>query len=345
LITVYRKLIPGYDENPGFQQERELFMKIGVTGSIAYDYLMTFPGHFRDHFLEDKLDKISLSFLVERMVKRRGGIAPNIGYSMALLGEEPVLFGTVGVDFQEYREWLDKIGVDTSGICVIQNEFTASFFATTDRDNNQIASFYPGAMGHAEEVRLKDWSGPKLDLVVISPNDPEAMKAYVNEAQDLNIPYLYDPSQQIVRLTGAELKTGVEAAFALFVNEYEYCLIQKHTEMSEAELESMLPLMVVTSGGDGAVITANGEQYQIPIVPPQKIVDPTGVGDAFRGGFLTGYSRGFDWELCGQMGNLAATYCLESDGPQGHNYSIGEYIERFRNHYDDGGQLDQLLSK
>ncbi len=320
-------------------------MKIGVTGSIAYDYLMTFPGHFQDHFLEDKLDKISLSFLVNRMVKRRGGIAPNIGYSMALLGADPVLFGTVGEDFHEYRDWLEEIGVDTSGIHVIEDEFTASFFATTDDDNNQIASFYPGAMGHAVEVKLADWSGQQLDLVVISPNDPEAMKAYVNEAQDLNIPYLYDPSQQIVRLTGAELKAGVEAAFALFVNEYEYCLIQKHTEMSELELESLLPLMVETKGEDGAVITADGAQYQIPVVPPQQIVDPTGVGDAFRGGFITGYSRGFGWELCGQMGNLAATYCLESDGPQGHIYTMGEYIERFRNHFDDEGQLDQLLSE
>ena len=320
-------------------------MKIGVTGSIAYDYLMTFPGHFQDHFLEDKLDKISLSFLVNRMVKRRGGIAPNIGYSMALLGADPVLFGTVGEDFRGYRDWLEEIGVDTSGVRVIADEFTASFFATTDDDNNQIASFYPGAMGHAAEVKLADWSGQKLDLVVISPNDPEAMKAYVEESQSLNIPYLYDPSQQIVRLTGSELKSGVQTAFALFVNEYEYCLIQKHTEMSEAELESLLPMMVVTRGGDGAVITADGDQYQIPVVPPRQIVDPTGVGDAFRGGFLTGYSRGFGWELCGQMGNLAATYCLESDGPQGHIYSIGEYIERFRIHFDDEGQLDQLLSE
>lgn len=319
-------------------------MKIGITGSIAYDYLMTFPGQFREHFLEDKLDSISLSFLVNKMIKRRGGIAPNIGYTMAMLGGSAVLFGTVGEDFQGYRAWLEDQGVDTGGVMVIPDEFTASFFATTDQVNNQIASFYPGAMSHAAKVKLKDWEGDPLDLVVISPNDPAAMINYVQECQDLGIPYVYDPSQQIVRLEGEDLRRGVEGAFALFVNEYEFCLIQKHTGLSEQEIEERLALMVITHGDRGAGIYAAGEEYQIPVVPPRKVHDPTGVGDAFRGGFLTGYSYGLNWQLCGQMGALAATCCLETDGPQGHYFTPHSFIERFRTHFDDQGKLDVLAA-
>ena len=197
-------------------------MKIALTGSIAYDYLMSFPGHFQEHILPDKLESISLSFLVDKMVKRRGGIGPNIGYTMALLGGDPVLFSTVGQDFAEYRAWLEKVGVDTRGVQVIADEFTASFFATTDQDNCQIASFYPGAMSHAAQVKLADWEGEPLDLVVISPTDPTAMNDYILEADRLNLPYVYDPSQQTVRLSGDELRKGVEGAYALFVNYYEF---------------------------------------------------------------------------------------------------------------------------
>jgi len=184
-------------------------MKVALTGSVAYDYLMSFPGHFQDHFLEDKLTSVSLSFLVDKMVKRRGGIGPNIGYTMALLGGEPILFSTVGQDFGDYRNWLEDKGVDTRGVQVIPDDFTASFFATTDRDNCQIASFYPGAMSQAAQVKLADWQGEPLDLIVISPTDPRAMNQYIDEAAELGIPYLYDPSQQTVRLSGEELRKGV----------------------------------------------------------------------------------------------------------------------------------------
>lgn len=320
-------------------------MKIALTGSIAYDYLMSFPGQFREHFLEDKLDTISLSFLVNRMIKRRGGIAPNIGYTMAMLGGQAILFGTVGEDFHEYRKWLEEAGVDTRGVKVIPNEFTASFFATTDTTNNQIASFYPGAMSHAAQVKLSEWQGETLDLVVISPNDPTAMINYVQEAKQLGIPYLYDPSQQIVRLDGEDLREGVKGAFALFVNEYEFCLIKKHTGLTEEEIEQQVPLMVITNGEHGAEISAEGEKYHIPVVPPQTISDPTGVGDAFRGGFLTGYSFGMGWQVCGEMGALAATYCLETDGPQGHHFTPASFIQRYRSHFDDQGGLDILRKK
>jgi adenosine kinase len=320
-------------------------MDIVLTGSVAFDYLMTFPGYFRDHFLPDKLDSISLSFLVDSFRKRQGGIAPNIAYTLALLGGKPRIMATVGEDFGEYRVWLDDNGVDTSMMKVVPGIVTASFFCNTDRANNQIASFYPGAMGYATQQSFRQWEGELPDLVVISPNDPEAMKQFVLECRELGIPYLYDPSQQIVRLTGDELCTGIEGALALFVNDYEFGLVQKMTGMSAEDLLRKLQFMVVTCGRQGSKVYSREKEYTIPVVPPEKIIDPTGVGDAYRGGFLTGYCHGLDLETCGQMGTLAATYCLECEGTQGHCYKLGDFVTRFREHFDDRGQLDRLLTK
>lgn len=317
-------------------------MKIAITGSIAYDYLMTFPGNFEEHFLPEKLHSISLSFLVDGMVKRRGGVAPNIGYTMALLGCTPRLIGTVGEDFGLYRKWLEEQGIDTSGIRIIADEFTASFFATTDETNAQIASFYPGAMAHADQLSLADWEEERPDLVVISPNAPQAMISYVEESKALDLPYVYDPSQQIVRLDGEHLQAGVEGAFALFVNDYEFDLILKRTGLQKGEILQRVELVVITRGDAGSTLYSRGEEIEIPVVPPDEIVDPTGVGDAFRGGFLVGYSYGLSWQLCGQMGSLAATCCLEADGPQGHHFTKQEFIHRFREHFDDQGELDIL---
>jgi adenosine kinase len=319
-------------------------MDIILTGSVAYDYLMTFPGYFRDHFLPDKLEHISLSLLVDSMVRLRGGIAPNIAYTLALLGQRPRVMATVGEDFAAYRAFLENVGVDTSLMKVIEGDFTASCFINTDRDNAQLVSFYPGAMGKADTLSFHDLDG-KPDLVVISPNSPQAMNLYPVECQALDIPYLYDPSQQIPRMTGDELQKGVEGAYALMVNDYEFGMIQNKTGMSEAEMRDYLQLMVVTRGAEGTSIYAGGEEIQTPVVPPREIVDPTGVGDAFRGGFLTGYSHGFDWEICGKMGALAATYCLEAKGTQEHLYSLAEYIARFREHFEDGGVLDGLVAE
>jgi adenosine kinase len=318
-------------------------MNIILTGSVAFDYLMTFPGYFRDHFLPDKLDSISLSFLVDSFRKRQGGIAPNIAYTLALLGEKPRIMATVGEDFAEYRRWLDKNGVDTSMMKVIPGNVTASFFCNTDRANNQIASFYPGAMGYASQLSFRNWQGEQPDLVVISPNDPEAMKQYVAECRELGIPYLYDPSQQIVRLTGEELRFGIEGAMALFVNDYEFGLVQKITGMSAGDLLQALQFMVVTCGSQGSRVYSHAREYAISVVAPEHIIDPTGVGDAYRGGFLCGYSHDLPLETCGQMGTLAATYCLECEGTQGHCYTLQDFITRFRQHFDDHGQLDRLL--
>jgi len=317
-------------------------MDILITGSVAYDYLMTFPGHFREHILPERLESISLSFLVDGMSKQRGGIAPNIAYSMALLGGKPRVMATVGEDFSDYRNWLESKGVDTSLMKVIPGEFTASFFATTDRISAQIASFYPGAMAHSAVQSLKELEN-KPDLVIVSPSAPEAMMKFPAECRELGIKYLYDPSQQVLRLEGNELSRDMEGADFLFCNDYEFGLISKKTGWSLDQILEHVKVLVITRGKDGADLYMEGGSVHIPTVPEDEIVDPTGVGDAFRGGFLAGYSRGFEWKLCGEIGSLAAVYCLEQKGPQSHSYTKADFVARFRKHFDDGGKLDELL--
>ena len=317
-------------------------MDILLTGSVAYDYLMTFPGEFREHILPERLESISLSFLVDGMSKQRGGIAPNIAYSMALLGEKPRVMATVGEDFADYRNWLESKGVDTTLMQVIPGEFTASFFATTDHASAQIASFYPGAMAHSALQSLKTLE-KKPDLVIVSPSAPEAMMKFPAESRELGIPYLYDPSQQVLRLEGHELARDMEGAQFLFCNDYEFGLISRKTGWSLDQILDHVKVLVITRGKDGADLYMGGDSVHIPTVPEDEIVDPTGVGDAFRGGFLAGYSRGFDWKLCGEIGSLAAVYCLEQKGPQSHGYTKAEFVARFRRHFDDDGKLDELL--
>lgn len=323
-------------------------MNILLTGSVAFDYLMTFPGYFKDHILPEKLESISLSFLVDSMTRLRGGIAPNIAYTLALLGERPRLWAAVGEDFEEYRQWLEGKGVDTSGARVIPGEFTASFFVNTDRANCQIASFYPGAMGHAAELSLHELESDRPDLVIISPNDPHAMRQYGIESLEMSVPYIYDPSQQIVRMSAEELDEGIVGAYALFVNDYECALVEKMTGLSPDEIiqrnrQGERAFVAVTRGAEGVTIYSQDGQVHVPVVPPGQIADPTGVGDAFRGGFLTGFAHNLDFTTCAQMGVLSATYCLEQRGPQGHHFSIPEFVSRFRLNFNDQGKLNQLL--
>jgi adenosine kinase len=318
-------------------------MDILVTGSVAYDYLMTFPGLFREHLLAEHLEKISLSFLVESLVRRRGGIAPNIAYNMALLGGRPRVMATAGEDFEDYRAWLEEQGVDTANIKVIAGKYTASYFATTDRSNAQVASFYPGAMANAAELSLHELAGAKPDLVVVSPNEPAAMERYVRECGELGIRCIYDPSQQIIRFDGEVLRRGLQGAHALFVNEYEFELIKDKTQMTEVDILAQLEFMVVTLGPKGAAVYFDGQKVMVEAVYTDTILDPTGGGDAFRGGFLTGYRLGLDWETCGRLGSLAATYCLENEGPQTHHFTPEQFVARYREFYDDGGKLNVLL--
>jgi adenosine kinase len=315
-------------------------MNLVLTGSIAYDYLMTFPGHFRDHILPDQLNRLSLSFLVDTMSRRRGGAAANIAYTLALLGEHPKIMATLGEDGEEYTSWLEAHGVDISLIKIIEGETTASFFVSTDQSNAQIASFYSGAMNRAKELHFTDL--PDLpDLAVISPNEPQAMIQYIKECQKLNIPYIYDPSQQIIRLEANDIIEGIEGCLALVVNDYELGLIVEKTGIDLEMISQYATFMIITRGEYGVDLYSGNDFLTISAIPPKHIIDPTGAGDAFRGGFLKGYLHGFTLERCGQFGVLAATFCLESLGPQGHSYDLPTFIKRFKENFDDG-ELDQI---
>jgi adenosine kinase len=320
-------------------------MTIVCTGSIAFDYLMSFPGYFKDHILPDKLDSISLSFLVDSMVKQRGGTAPNIAYTLALLGEKPILMGTVGIDFDDYRAALEETGVDTSMVKVIAGKYTASFFANTDLSNAQIASFYTGAMADARDLSIYDLPKNEVELVVVSPNDPTAMSKYPRECRELKIPYLYDPGQQVVRMDPADIRAGLQGAQSIFVNEYEFELIQKHTGLSAQDIIQSVDYAVVTCGECGSDVYVKDQHYHIDVIKPDHIADPTGVGDAFRGGFLRGRKLDYDWVTCARMGTLAATYCLENRGTQNHHFNIESFIERYRENFGQDGALTELLKK
>jgi adenosine kinase len=317
-------------------------MRIVITGSIAYDYIMSFPGQFKDHILPEKLDSLALSFLVESMTRHRGGVAPNIGYNLALLGGQAVILATAGHDFAEYRDWLEAQGVDTSPVKIIPDVFTASFFAGKDRVNGQIALFYPGAMAHAASVSFNDLPY-RPDFAIISPDEPQAMSVHLRECLALGIPYAYDVSWQLARLSPDEIMEGVLGCAMLVVNDYEMGLIRDKTALEETDARLADKVVVVTRGEKGATIYAGGQLYAIPPVPARVIVDPTGAGDAFRGGLLRGMSAGWSWHVCGRMGALAATYCLENLGPQNHAFTRAEFVARYREHFDDEGVLDDLI--
>jgi adenosine kinase len=306
-------------------------MKIIVTGSIAYDYLMSFPGTFTEHFLPDHLQRVSLSFLVDSMDKRRGGCAPNIAYTLALLGEKPYLMGTAGQDFGEYRQWLDAAGVDTSLVHQVPDKFTASFFCSTDTANNQIASFYTGAMAHAAELSFR--TVKDAGLVIVSPNDPAAMVQYAEECRTLGIPYIFDPGQQCARMSGAELRDGVVGARVVICNDYEFELIRQKTEMGEADVLQVAEVLIVTRGEEGSSIYQGSERVDVKAVPPTRIVDPTGVGDAFRGGLMKGLATKASYRASAQLGSVAATYALEHLGGQSHAYTLDEFAARHEEHF------------
>ena len=310
-------------------------MNIIVTGSIAFDYLMSFPGKFTEHFLPEHMSRVSLSFLVDSMDKRRGGCAPNIAYTLALLGERPQLMATAGQDFAEYRRWLEAAGVDTALVREIEGKFTASFFCSTDAENNQIASFYTGAMANAGELSFR--TVRDCGLAIVSPNDPGAMVQYAEECRALGIPYVWDPGQQCARMSGDELKEGLTGARLVICNDYEFQLIRQKTDFDEAAVLDQAEVLVVTRGAQGCVIHEKDRTVEVPAVQPHRIVDPTGVGDAFRGGLLKGMAHGADYEVCARLGAVAATYALEHLGGQSHAYTWPEFRERYEERFGPAG--------
>ncbi len=306
-------------------------MSIVVTGSIAFDYLMSFPGKFTEQFLPEHINKVSLSFLVDSMDKRRGGCAPNIAYTLALLGERPRLMGTVGQDFDDYRRWLEATGVDTGLVKLVPDKFTASFFCSTDVENNQIASFYTGAMANAAELSFR--TVEDCSLAIVSPNDPGAMLQYAEECRALAIPYIWDPGQQCARMSGDELRDGLEGAAIVICNDYEYELIREKTGLDQDAIVDRAGSLIITRGESGCTIRQRASEIAVPAVPPHRIVDPTGVGDAFRGGLMKGIASGAALDVCGRLGSVAATYALEHLGGQSHAYSWDEFRARYEEHF------------
>ncbi len=308
-------------------------MRIVVTGSIAFDYLMSFPGKFTEHFLPEHMQRVSLSFLVDSMEKRRGGCAPNIAYTLALLGERPCLMATAGQDFGDYRSWLEAAGIDTSLVRQVPDKFTASFFCSTDTDNNQIASFYTGAMANAAELSFR--TVDDVGLVIISPNDPSAMIQYAEECRTLGLRHIFDPGQQCARMSGDELAEGILGANIVVCNDYEFELIRQKTGMSEGDVLRHVEALVVTRGEDGCSIYEAQRRTDVKAVAPHRIVDPTGVGDAFRGGFMKGMASGASYEVCAQIGSVAATYALEHLGGSTHSYTWNEFLARYEKHFGE----------
>jgi adenosine kinase len=306
-------------------------MKIVVTGSIAFDYLMSFPGRFTEHFLPEHMKRVSLSFLVDTMDKRRGGCAPNIAYTLALLGERPMLMATAGEDFGEYRQWLEACGIDTSRTKQIDGKFCASFFCSTDTDNNQIASFYTGAMADAGQLSFRN--SRDCGLAIIAPNDPGAMVQYAEECRTMGIRFIFDPGQQCARMSGDDLTDGLNGAAVVIVNDYELELLRQKTGLSEADILKLAQALIVTRGELGSSVVTHDSWADVPAVAPHRIVDPTGVGDAFRGGFMKGMALDLPYETCARLGSVAATYALEHLGGLGHAYTWDEFKQRYQQHF------------
>ncbi|MFF4345710.1 carbohydrate kinase family protein [Kitasatospora sp. NPDC001540] len=298
-------------------------MRIAVTGSIATDHLMTFPGRFTDQLLADQLSCVSLSFLVDALEVRRGGVAANIAFGLGQLGLEPVLVGSVGNDFAEYDAWLTAHGVDTCGVRICSEKQTARFMCITDLDANQIAAFYTGAMQEAAEIDLSQLARTKgqPDLVLICANDPSAMLLHTAHCRDAGVPFAADPSQQLARMSSTETRDLIRGARWLFSNEYEAALLLERTGWSRDEVLNHVGTWVTTLGERGVRIDQRGRTpLSVPAVQSVTVVDPTGVGDAFRAGFLTGVGRGLALESAAQLGCVLAAEALGGIGPQ--SYSV-----------------------
>ncbi|MFE1948837.1 carbohydrate kinase family protein [Streptomyces sp. NPDC059524] len=294
-------------------------MRTAVTGSIATDHLTVFPGRFADQLIPDQLDHVSLSFLVDSLDVRRGGVAANIAFGLGGLGLSPLLVGAVGADFGEYEVWLKEHGVDTGGVHVSAERQTARFMCTTDRDANQIASFYTGAMAEAREIDLTRLPVPaaELDLVVVAPNDPDAMLRHTRQCRELGLAFAADPSQQLARLDGPQTRQLVSGARWLFTNEYEAALLCERTGWTRDEVLDHVGTWVTTLGERGVRIEAEGRPaLTVPAVPDVPVTDPTGVGDAFRAGFLGAVSRGLPIETAARLGCAVAALALAAVGSQ-----------------------------
>lgn len=297
---------------------------------------MRFPGRFSEQLLAEHLHKVSLSFLVDDLVVRRGGVAGNMAYAIGVLGGDAALIGAAGTDFAEYRAWLESAGVDCNHVLESTTAHTARFVCTTDEDMAQIASFYPGAMSEARNISLADVvaSGEAPELVIIGANDPEAMFIHTEECRKLGLAFAADPSQQLARLTGDEIRRLIDGAAILFTNDYEWDLLLSKSGWTEAEVMAQIGLRVTTLGEKGVdIVHPDGTSLHVDVVPETRKTDPTGVGDAFRAGFLMGRSAGLELQQCAQLGSLVAVLVLETDGTQEWTWNREAGLERLKDAY------------
>jgi adenosine kinase len=322
---------------------------IVVTGSIATDHLMKFPGKFSEQLLADHLQKVSLSFLVDDLVLHRGGVAGNMAFAIGVLGGDVALVGAAGKDFDEYRTWLDEHGVDCSNVLISESAYTARFVCTTDEDMAQIASFYPGAMSESRNIKLADVAekAGEIDLVIVGANDPEAMFLHTEECRALGLAFAADPSQQLARLSGEEIRKLIDGATYLFTNDYEWDLLLQKSGWSEAEVMNQIGLRVTTLGPKGVdLVSSDGTFVHIDVVPETHQADPTGIGDAFRAGFLTGRAAGLSLERSAQLASLVAVLVLEATGPQEWTWDRAAAVERLSAAYgaEAGQEIGATLS-
>lgn len=322
-------------------------MTIAVTGSIATDHLMKFPGKFSEQLLPEHLQKVSLSFLVDDLVIHRGGVAGNMAFAIGVLGGDVALVGAVGRDFADYRQWLDEHGVNTENVLVSETAYTARFVCTTDEAMAQLASFYPGAMSEARNIALADVvkrSGAP-ELVIVGANDPDAMFRHSEDCRSLGLPFAADPSQQLARLSGDEIRRLIEGATYLFTNDYEWDLLLQKSGLSEAQVMSQIELRITTLGDKGVDIVGDGTFVHVDVVPETHQADPTGIGDAFRAGFLTGRAAGLGLERSAQLASMVATLVLEAPGPQEWTWDRDAAVSRISDAYgaDAGAEIAGAL--
>ena len=308
--------------------------RVVISASLAFDYIMTFPGSFKDHILPDKVHVLSVSFLFDSLRRQRGGIAGNIAYSLALLGERATVVGAGGPDFAEYRAAFDALGIDTSLVLDVPDLLTGSAFMTTDLAGNQIAGFYPGASVHAASISVAE-VGREARLGLVGATTLEAMRRHAAELAEAGCSLIYDPSQQVVALPAEDLQAGIEAAWAVVGSDYEFAMIEQKTGLSLADVAERVPLLAVTYGAEGSELHWEGEVIPIPAVPAEPLADPTGGGDAYRAGLIKGILLGLDWPLTGRLASLAATYAIEKHGTQEHRYSPEEFAARFERAFPD----------
>jgi adenosine kinase len=316
---------------PTFEIPRD--RQILVTGSLAFDQIMVFPGNFKDHILLEKLHVINISFLVAEMRRQRGGCAGNIAYTLALLGHPSRIVATAGNDFGDYERWLQGHGVDVSAIRILGDEITASCFITSDKSDNQITGFFPGAMRHAGQLSLKELAGDNAGAVVIAPDDPGAMLRHAEEARQLGLPFIFDPSFQVTAMDGPALAAAARGAAMMVVNDYELAVFCQKTGWEGEAIFDEVGMMVVTLGGDGSKILLPGKEIKVPAAKISALADPTGAGDAFRGGFVAGLQRGYDLEICGRLGSVAAAYAVEQHGTQVHGYTREAFAARYAENF------------